>query len=207
MIRIVDIAGAIDMSRVERNTSIYEENKTKPSGGGMKTTGRIMHGAGIILMSIVVAACLTLAIPKLVGYDGYVVVSGSMEPNIPVGSIVYSEKTDPALLRTGDVIVFVDELRGTTPITHRVVSNNPFTGTIITKGDANENQDVNPVTYDSVIGKVVNHVPRIGFTAAMFTSKLGKLIAALILLEAWLLMEVGRRLKGTDRGSEKQIES
>jgi signal peptidase I len=195
MIRIVDIAGAIDMSRVERNEAIYKENETVTEERGTSIAGRLMSAIGAALMVIVIAACLTLVIPKLAGYDSYVVVSGSMEPSIPVGSIVYSEETDPALLRAGDVIVFVDPTRGTTPITHRVVSNNPFKESIITKGDANTNQDINPVTYENVIGIVRAHVPRIGFTAAMFTSRLGKLVAALILLEAWLLTEIGRRLK------------
>ena len=197
MIRIVDIAGAIDMSRVERNEETYKENERESAGGSnMSFAGRVLHAIGVILLVIVLAACLSLVIPKIAGYDGYVVVSGSMEPNIPVGSIVYSEKTDPA---TGDVIVFVDPSRGTTPITHRVVTNNPFTQNIITKGDANENQDVNPVTYENVIGKVAVHVPRVGFTAAMFTTTVGKLVVALILLEGWLLMEVGRRLKGSNK--------
>lgn len=196
MIRIVDIAGAIDMSRVERNEALYRENEAVSERRGISIAARLMSAIGVILMVIVIAACLTLVIPKLAGYDSYVVVSGSMEPSIPVGSIVYSEEIDPTLLRTGDVIVFVDPTRGTTPITHRVVSNNPFTGSIITKGDANTNEDINPVTYDNVIGIVRAHVPRIGFTAAMFTSRLGKLVAALILLEAWLLTEIGRRLRG-----------
>ena len=199
MIRIVDIAGAIDMSRVERNELIYKENEKENSmaepGRGARLAGRILHVIGVLLMVIVLAACLSLVIPKLAGYDGYVVVSGSMEPNIPVGSIVYSKEVDPALLRSGDVIVFIDETRGSTPITHRVVSNNPFTKSIITKGDANANQDANPVSYDNVIGLVTMHIPRVGFTAAMFTTRLGKLVAALILLEAWLLTEVGRRLR------------
>ena len=120
-------------------------------------------------MVVVVASCLILVIPKLAGYDAYVVVSGSMEPNIPVGSIVYSKETDPAQLQTGDVIVFIMPSRGTTPITHRVVSNDTNKGEIVTKGDANEHEDAAPVTYDNVIGKVAAHIPRVGFTAAMFT--------------------------------------
>ena len=197
MIRIVDIAGAIDMSRVERNAQLYKEDEANMDSRSMRNAGRLLSVIGISLMIIVVAACLPLVIPKIADYDAYVVVSGSMEPVIPVGSIVYSEETDPMLLRSGDVIVFRDTTRGTTPITHRVVSNNPFTQTIITKGDANANQDANPVTYENVVGKVINHVPRIGFTAAMFTSTIGKLVAGLIMIEAWLLLEIGRRLAGS----------
>ena len=150
---------------------------------------------GVILMVIVLAACLSLVIPKLIGYQPYVVVSGSMEPAIPVGSIVYSKKVDPVTLQTGDVIVFIDPARGTTPITHRVVSNDQDTGTVITKGDANEREDADPATYDNIIGKVAAHIPRFGFIAATLTSTLGKIVAGLLLLEAWLLIEIGRRRK------------
>ena len=183
------------MSRAERNQSLYEDIFEEKNKKSHKTSGRILRTAGIALMVLVAAACLSLIIPRLAGYDGYVVVSGSMEPTIPTGSIIYSKKTEPALLETGDVIVFIDEARGTTPITHRVVSNDPSTGTIITKGDANESEDINPVTYDNVVGKVAAHIPKIGFTVAMFTTVLGKIAAALLLLEGWLLNEIGRRLK------------
>ena len=180
------------MSRVERNGSIVKEKE--PAGIGIRVLGRLLHAIGALIMVAVLVACLGLVIPKLAGYDGYVVVSGSMEPSIPVGSIVYSKKVDPATLRTGDVIVFFGTVQGTTPITHRVVLNDPTTGAIITKGDANANQDINPVTYDNVVGKVAAHIPRVGFAAAVFTTVRGKLAAGLILLAAWLLMEIGSRL-------------
>lgn len=185
------------MSDMEPNEALSNgnENETKADMKGRNAFGRLLRVTGIILMLIVICACLSLIIPKAAGYEAYVVVSGSMEPNIPVDSLVYSKKTDPALLRAGDVIVFRDATRGTTPITHRVVSNNPFTGTIITKGDANAQQDANPVSYDDVVGKVKMHIPRIGSITAMFSSTFGRIIAVLILLEAWLLMEIGRRLR------------
>lgn len=209
MIRIVDIAGAIDMSRVERNEAIYRENEagSPDDNNNIRAAGRLLHAIGVILLVIVLAACLSLIIPKMAGYEGYVVVSGSMEPNIPVGSIVYSKEVDPVTLRTGDVIVFIDSTRGTTPITHRIVENDTYTHTIITKGDANEKPDISPITYDNVIGKVTAHIPRVGFTVAMFTTALGKLVAALILLEAWLLMEVGRRLSKKDSKNSQSEQS
>ena len=195
MIRAADILDTIFMSRVERNQSLYEDMFEEEDKQSRKRAGRVLCVAGIALMILVIAACLCLIMPRVAGYEGYVVVSGSMEPTIPVGSIIYSKKTDPELLQTGDIIVFINETRGTTPVTHRVVTNDPSTGTITTKGDANEHEDINPVTYDRVIGKVSSHVPRIGFTVAMFTTVLGKIIAVLLLLEGWLLNEIGRRLK------------
>lgn len=178
-------------------TEISETNTAQKKEGASRNQrkGQILQVVGVLLMVIVAAACLSLAIPKLLGYDIYVVVSGSMEPNIPVGSIVLCKEVENAQLQTGDVIVFTDPDRGTTPITHRVVSNDPATGSIITKGDANEREDTNPVTYNHVIGKVAMHIPRMGYTAAALTSVLGKIVAGLLLLEAWLLIEIGRRSK------------
>ena len=195
MIRAADILDTIFMSGVGNNRSQYEDIFEEKNKRSHKIAGRALCVAGITLIVLIASACLSLIVPRLAGYEGYVVVSGSMEPNIPTGSVIYSKKTDPALLQTGDVIVFVNEARGTTPITHRVVTNDLSTGTIITKGDANEFADMNPVTYDEVIGKVAAHVPRIGFPVAMFTTVLGKIVAALLLLEGWVLSEIGRRLK------------
>ena len=194
MIKTADIFDVIDMSRVERNQDKYIENETDNGRSGLMI-GRILSAAGTVIMALVVAACLGLVIPKIAGYEGYVVVSGSMEPAIPVGSIVFSKETDPSTLQTGDVIVFVDESRGTTPITHRVVSNDTAAGSIVTKGDANSREDLNPVTYSNVIGKVEMHIPGAGAYAALITTALGKVILLLLLLEGWLFKEIGRRLK------------
>lgn len=167
------------------------ESETK----GNNTLGVVLGVIGKALMAVVIVAVMSLVIPRLAGYDAYVVVSGSMEPNIPVGSLVFAKEVDPAKLSGGDVIVFVDPSRSSTPITHRVVSNDTESGTLITKGDANEHEDVNPATYDNVRGRVGLHVPRVGFAAATLTSPLGKIIAILLLAEAWILIEIERRLK------------
>ena len=166
------------------------------SGNNIKRIiGQLLSIGGTLIMVAAIAVCLALMIPKLAGYSSYVVVSGSMEPNIPVGSLALSKKVDPATLETGDVIVFVNPARGTTPITHRVVSNDTANGKIVTKGDANESEDVNPATYENVVGKVEVHVPYAGSLASMLTSALGKITAAMVFIEAWLLIEIGRRLK------------
>ena len=181
------------MSRVERNRDLYSDEEKAPASRRPKTGRRMLGVIGNVLMVLVVVACLSLVIPRFFGYDAYVVVSGSMEPNIPVGSLVYSHKEDPASLQTGDVIVFIDPARGTTPITHRIVENNTAARTVITKGDANEHQDVDPASYENILGKVKFHVPRVGFIAAMLISSLGKIITVLLLVEAWLLIEISRR--------------
>ena len=161
---------------------------------GSAAKGRALRVLGVLIIALLSALCLSVIAPKAAGYDAFVVVSGSMEPEYPVGCVVYSKQTDPSTLSEGDVIVFNDELRGTSPITHRVVSNDTSTQTLITKGDANDHEDINPVTYDNVIGKVKAHAPCIGYITNMLTRGLGRIVTALLFLEGWLLLEVGRRL-------------
>ena len=61
---------------------------------------------GTVLLIIVVAACIPLTLPKAMGYQLYTVVSGSMEPAIPVGSLVYIKYVEPKEIIEGDVIAF-----------------------------------------------------------------------------------------------------
>jgi len=179
-----------EMKHAKKEEDIVKPVKRRTSAGAC-----ILGVLGYLLMLAVVVSCLCLVVPSIAGYDEYVVVSGSMEPNIPVRSIVLAKEVDPAQLQNGDVIVFIDPNIGTTPITHRVVSNDPASGTIITKGDANPVEDPDPAIYSNVKGKVYAHIPYIGLVAATLTSAIGKAVAALFMFEAWLLIEISRRMK------------
>lgn len=70
----------------------------------------------MLILIAVVAVCVPMTLPRLLGYEVYVVVSGSMEPAIPVGSALYVESVPPEEVEVGDVIAFYD--RGAV-ITHR----------------------------------------------------------------------------------------
>ena len=193
MISTAEVVRAIDLFMAD-DGMIHNVNEESGKGRGKAFAGNLLKVIGVLLMALVIATCLIVVVPSFTGYDSYVVASGSMEPNLPVGCMVYSKKTEPELLRTGDIIVFKDPSRGTTPITHRVVTNNPFTQTIVTKGDANEREDVNMATYENVIGKVEYYAPYIGYAALLFSNAFGKIVAGLILIEGWLLIEIGRRM-------------
>ena len=59
---------------------------------------------GTLLIVLVIATSLPLAIPSLLGYEAYNVVSGSMEPTIPEGSVIYVEHTEPSAIVEGDIM-------------------------------------------------------------------------------------------------------
>ena len=61
---------------------------------------------GTLLLIIIVAAYLPITIPRAFGYEIYTVISGSMEPAIPTGSLVYVKYIQPEEIQTEDVIAF-----------------------------------------------------------------------------------------------------
>ena len=76
--------------------------------------------AGTVILLCVIGAFLPLTIPNLLGYQIYEVVSGSMEPEIPVGSVIYVKAAAPEEIGEGEIIAF---MRNSSVITHRVEEN------------------------------------------------------------------------------------
>lgn len=132
---------------------------------------------GTLILIGVIAAFLPLTLPKLLGYQVYEVVSGSMEPEIPVGSAIFVKEKEPKDIEEGDIIAFV---RRDSVVTHRVEKNQYVEGTFITKGDANSREDAVPVNYESLIGRVEWHLPVIGIVMSLLASTVGKLYAGIL---------------------------
>lgn len=140
-----------------------------------------------LIIIILLAAVTVFVAPRMFGFTPMVVLSGSMEPSYPVGSLIFVEKTTPETLQVGDNVSF--KLGNTaTVVTHRVVENNVELKTIVTKGDANETQDASPLTYSNVIGKANDFaLPLLGYIGVFINSPagyvvLGALFVALILI-------------------------
>lgn len=114
---------------------------------------------------------LALFVPNFIGYKSFAVVSGSMEPNIHVGSIVYSKPVEFDQLKKGDIISF--KLSEDTMVTHRIYEVDKVNRTFITKGDANENIDGQKVSFDNVVGKVQFIIPFIGYISIYMKTPLG----------------------------------
>lgn len=145
--------------------------------------------------------CLPFTIPRLMGGQIYTVVSGSMEPAIPVGSLVYVEGMEPEDVVVNDVIAFYGGRDANAIITHRVVENRVIMGEFITKGDANQTNDMNPVNYNEFIGKVEWSVPEVGVIAQILTSREGKIAAASMIGLAVVLHIIASLL---DRGNRNE---
>lgn len=102
--------------------------------------------------------------PAFFGIKMYVIVSGSMEPELYVGDIVIvKDLKDEDKINKDDVISF---RQGQTIITHRVseVVNINGVEKYRTKGDNNNTEDIMIIGRESIEGKVVNSIKSLGKT-------------------------------------------
>lgn len=139
------------------------------------------------LAALVVVALLPVvahvAVSFLPGFAGFVVGSGSMEPAVDGGSLVYVQDTGE--YEPGDVITFrVDEQ----VVTHRVVDETPRG--YVTKGDANDAPDEWRVTDEQVVGELVFAVPLYGTLLNLVSTPLGYAVAVFLPASFLLALEV-----------------
>lgn len=126
---------------------------------------------GTLLLIAVIVTSVPLAVPTLMGYEIYNVTSGSMEPTLPVGSVIYVKPTQAELVQPGDIIAFyVDAV----VVTHRVVENRFVEGEFVTKGDANEMADFSNARYRDLVGVVKYHFPYLGNYLMIYSHQLTK---------------------------------
>lgn len=122
--------------------------------------------------------------PSFLGIKTYVIISGSMEPNINIGDIVITKKLDESELSVGDVISY---RKGQNVITHRIVRINVEGGewSVVTKGDNNNTDDDEKILYSNIEGKVIQRIPKIGKITLMLQNKMIILIILLCFYIYW----------------------
>lgn len=104
--------------------------------------------------------------PSIFGYSLFRVVTGSMEPQIPVDSLILVKREEASTLQVGDVISFYSRdpsLLGEVN-THRIVEIHENEGSLsfTTKGDANNIVDRYDTREEDLLGKVVFSSASIG---------------------------------------------
>lgn len=136
----------------------------------------------LVIFLLVVAV---VSAPQAFGLHVYTVLSGSMMPEIPVGSAVYVKKMAFENICEGDVITYHSDVSGVY-VTHRVVKKDGEGRFLVTKGDANEEPDGKRVHEEELMGVVRFSVPCLGYAAILFGGMGEKLL--LFGLFLWLLL-------------------
>lgn len=169
----------------------------------------VFFGAiGLIALLLVISA-----FPITGNFKVLTVLSGSMEPDIKTGSIVFVKPSSD--YKIGDVITFGPYTKTNPPTTHRivemrVVGNEPV---YITKGDANNAPDTREVQGKDVLGKVLLDVPYVGYAVASAKKPLGFAIiiivpAALIIIDEIrkIISEIKKKKKPSEPDQNNQAQ-
>lgn len=118
--------------------------------------------------------------PSLFGYQLKAVLSGSMAPEMSVGSLILIQLTDEKeIFQAGDVITFrTDE---NILITHRIMEIEKSGQQFITKGDNNNGPDTQPVMAQNIVGKYSGvSIPYVGYAFHYMNTKQGALLLLVI---------------------------
>jgi signal peptidase I len=123
-------------------------------GAGFRWCGQLL--AWLVILGIAALVTVTVLVPRIGGATPYTILTGSMRPTMPPGTMVVIRPVDPDRVRVGDVVTY--QLRSGEPevVTHRVVSVGlDGTGHRVfrTRGDANDAADpgwVKPVQLKGV---------------------------------------------------------
>lgn len=146
----------------------------------MKTTEMITNVLTYAFYAAVVCIVLlllssALSIPG--GVKTFVVQSGSMEPSIKTGGVVVVKSMES--YSVGDVITFGPRSKTKPPTTHRIIEVKAD-GNFVTKGDANDDEDMRTVSRYEVIGKVLFSIPYVGYAVAAAQKPWGFVIIVVI---------------------------
>ena len=147
---------------------------TRPSGSKAAHRKKgVLHYIGVglsfgLLALVALIAVLVIALPMATKSTPYTVLTSSMTPNYPPGTLVIVKPVDPQQIRIGDVVTYQIASNQPAVITHRVIQivepNTPGgTETFILKGDANSLPDAKPVKPVQVRGVVWYAVPYLGW--------------------------------------------
>ena len=171
-----------------------------------KKVKKIWDTVTTTLVILVVIFAVFLMGSRLVGLQVFNVISGSMEPTYSVGDLLYVKTVDPDSVKVGDPITFVlnEDL---VVATHRVVAVDSVNRQFITKGDANETEDANPVHFNNLVGVPVFAIPLLGYVSAYIQNPPGMYVAiafGVLLLAAVFLPDM---LAKKDKKEEKQEEA
>lgn len=160
----------------------------------------------LIILGLVLGLNLYLAnargvvgnqMPMPFGTGAAVVMSGSMEPTLSKGDLIFVRKAET--FHTGDIVVYQSD---SMLVVHRIVS--LYGSTVVTQGDANNTAD-EPIDLSQVKGVVQFHIPFVGTILELVKTPAGTL---LILLLAFALVELSfRRQKEQDDQDMEQVKA
>ena len=140
--------------------------------------------------------------PNLFRYKPLVVLTGSMEPTIKTGSVLYYKEVPEEELKEGDIITFNVNNKY---VSHRIVSIE--NGSYETKGDANASPDAMKISYNNILGKDADiSIPYAGYYVKFVGEHLYFLIVVIAILVSEFLLGDRKRVKTEPIKKEEAVD-
>lgn len=157
-----------------------------------------------LLLPIVVLTLITSRTNLISGVQSFVVLTGSMQPAIPVGSIIYTQKQ--TLYPEGSIVAFKS---GDLTVTHRVikVTNRDNTLYYKTRGDANNTADEKELIANDILGKQMFFLPYVGQAVMFLKTPQGFFPVVIFPIVVFIVLELWNLKKEFEKEMEKKIRS
>lgn len=153
---------------------------------------RVIEWVLTFILALVILSVAFLMIGPRFGLRSHPVMSGSMEPALKVGGIIFCSSVPVEDIRVGDIIGF--NLPGGAKVAHRVIDITEEDGKLWfqTKGDANEDPDRDLVSISGeMVDRIVCHIPYLGYFSNFMQSKMAFIF--FICFPALILLAVSGR--------------
>lgn len=170
------------------STSAATDAPAKGASASESTGSTIVRALGLgasaaLLVATLLIAFFVLALPALVGGQSLTVLTNSMAPSMPPGTLVVVRPTPFAEIAPGDIVTY--QIRSGSPelVTHRVQQRlvaSDGTVSLITRGDNNNTADAEPVHEVQVRGTVWYSVPLLGWVNNVLTGQTRALVVPLL---------------------------
>lgn len=125
-------------------------------------------------------------IPSFFGYKNFVISSGSMEPTLKIGDVIFVKENDQ--FNVNDIVSFSNNKKAV--VTHRIIEVIEKDNSIYykTKGDANNSSDEELLEKENIEGKYVFKIPKAGNVIMFLQTKAGLAVVLLILAIIYLII-------------------
>jgi signal peptidase len=166
---------------------------TPPERSLLQYLGAVL--SGVLLILVLALALVVIVVPKLSGGTALTVLTQSMEPDFPPGTLIVIRPTPVADIRIGQVLTYQIESGKPAVVSHRVINRtigSDGSTTFSTRGDNNDVADPEPVQVAQVRGTLWYAVPWLGWVNNAVNEN-GRalvvpiLVTALFLYAAWMV--------------------
>ncbi len=169
---------------------MYKIDKIQKENQRIHTIGRVISAILYIVLIPMIIFNFTLIIksfinpnktPDFFGYKSFVIVSGSMEPTIKKGDAIFVKEVLEEEIKTNDIISFT---QGETNVTHRIIGISQENGInkYTTKGDNNNTEDKEKISYEQIEGKYQFKISQFGMVTGILKNKITLIILIAIII-------------------------